>query len=359
MTTHDGNSLENRPKYLLDAQDYYKHSIDPQENFNKIEITFSHLFRYPSPIIGGISYGEALHRFLQSKDAIQDQVIEIGGGLGDTMHSFLSADVRSQIKECTMFDVSPAFSQCQETALSKFAHVQLNFVNGDCENIAESISDLDGLIICNGVIADLATYLVEPGDDLRNLLRGDKALEEFVRSQPESETYYLHLGALQFIKSLRDCLSSDSIVMISEYMATSLNQPSWFDNHYECGINFAQICRFAQSIGFTVEEYDVTDVVGFDTSTQLLSMDFFTMRDTMAISCPMSTRLWQTKDGFPVGAYTKDMVREKLSVTMSEDEASSVLGQLADYFHPIDSLRFDSKNPTTWNYRYLLLRPQK
>lgn len=345
-----------RPKYLLDAKDYYRFSINPKENFDRVEITLSHLFREPSPVLGGHTYGSSLFNFLDSKGAIRESIIEIGGGLGDTMRELLLAGHASVIKRCEMFDLSPALSECQKFALSEIKDVEIRFSSGNCEKINQFYDKIDGLLICNGVIADLATCLVEDGDDIQKISRGNKIIENFIRGERQRKPYYMHFGALEFIQSLYACLSNNGVAMISEYTATDHNQPSWFDNHYECGIDFGQIKRFADYLGFDVEEFDVADVIGLDTSTEFLSMDFFTMRDAMAVQCPSSMRLWQLSDGFPVRAYTRDSIKSIISSEYGSELTDQIMSQVNEYFFPIDEIGFDSKNPTTWHYKYLLLK---
>ena len=75
-------SLHNgqRSQALDGADRYYRFSIDPDENFNRIEITLSHLFRKPSELLGGQSYGSALHSYMACHDLLRDVIAEIGGG---------------------------------------------------------------------------------------------------------------------------------------------------------------------------------------------------------------------------------------------------------------------------------------
>lgn len=356
MSTSVTLESKRRPKYLLDAKDYYRFSINPKKNFDRVEITLSHLFREPSPVLSGRTYGSSLFNFLDSKGAIRESIIEIGGGLGDTMRELLLADHASVIKRCEMFDLSPALSECQKSALSEITDIEIRFSSGNCEKINQFYNNIDGLLICNGVIADLATCLIEDGDDFQKISRGNKLVESFIRSERQRKPYYLHYGALEFIQSLYSCLSSNGVAMISEYTATEQNQPSWFDNHYECGIDFGQIKRFTDYLGFDVEEFDVADVIGLDASTELLSMDFFTMRDAMAIQCPSSMRLWQLSDGFPVRAYSRDSVRSIISSEYDSKLTDNIMSQIDEYFFTIDEVGFDNKNPTTWHYKYLILK---
>src|SRR5262249_39626289 len=83
---------------LNGATRYYRRDIDPDENFNRIEITLSHLFRQPSRLLGGHTYGSALHAYMMRHDLLRHDIAEIGGGLGDVMRCLLEADAGRTIR---------------------------------------------------------------------------------------------------------------------------------------------------------------------------------------------------------------------------------------------------------------------
>lgn len=348
---------ETTPDILEDATQYYRLTIDPDENFNRVEITLSHLFRAPSILLGGQTYGSAWHAYMERHGLLRSDIAEIGGGLGDVMRCLLQADAGRTIRRCKMIDVSPQLRERQRIALSGTRGVDISIEEGNCESISTSLSGFSGLVLCNGVIADLATVRLDDHRSVDEFVIGDPDIAAFAKKHSTAFPYYLPIGTLRFLRELKACLQPAAVVIVTEYERTSLNQPSWFDNHYECGIDFNLAAEFAGQLGFDTELLDVSAIIGFDDRTPLLTMDMFTMADKLAREVPQLADLAMLPAGLPVAAYSRQTFADIVGPHIGGERLEQLMRGLDGYFQPISAVGFDRKNPTTWSYKAMILRP--
>ena len=167
------------------------------------------------------------------------------------------------------------------------------------------------------------------------------------------------MGALSFLRELSAVLAPESTAVILEYGSTPTNQPSWFGDHFECGISFKQLASYASRLGLEWELATIDEILDLPGQHELLTMDVFTSQERVAREHPGALPLWQAKSDLPVLAYTRDCLAETLSseeMGLSQRQVTSVLSALDDSFCSIHDKRFDTKNPTTWSYEALLLR---
>jgi hypothetical protein len=147
--------------------------------------------------------------------------------------------------------------------------------------------------------------------------------------------------------------------VVLEYSATHQNQPSWFHDHYECGVDFGQLAGYASRLGLACEVVPIDNILHLSSDHLFLTMDVFTSQDQVAREHPGAVGLWQGNKPLSVLAYTKDDLRAALMserVGLKEDQVGVVMRALHDSFYSIHDQRFDTKNPTTWSYSALLLR---
>jgi hypothetical protein len=170
---------------------------------------------------------------------------------------------------------------------------------------------------------------------------------------------WLPTGTLRFMKELARSLAPRAAALLTEYESTPDNQPSWFDNHYECGIDFALLAAFAKQIGLDATVLDLSTLIGFDADTPLLTVDMFTARHTMTFKVPRVAELARLPSPLPVAAYSRDTFAEAVAPHLGSARLASLLKDLADYFHPLHAAAFDTKNPTTWTYKAMLLRQSR
>jgi hypothetical protein len=344
------------PQALNGATRYYRCGIDPDENFNRIEITLSHLFRKPSRLLGGQTYGSALHAYMMRHDLLRDNIAEIGGGLGDVMRCLLEADAGRTISRCKMIDISPQLCERQRIALSGIRGVDISIAEGNCERISALLPGFSGLVLCNGVIADLVTHRLDSPCSVDRLMVSDPDIAAFAQKYSAVYPYYLPTGTLRFFRGLKACLKPSAVAIVTEYEKTPLNQPSWFENHYEYGIDFNLVVSFAQQVGFRTELLDVASIIGFDVRTPLLTIDMFTMKDDLVAQVPAIADLTRLPTSFPVAAYSKQTFAETVRPYIGGERLHRLMQDLDPYFQPINAAGFDRKNPATWWYKALLLR---
>lgn len=343
----------------IDGRAFYLNLVDPNLTFNNIEITLAHLFRKKMQILDNRNYSDCLYQFLQKKNYIKQDIIEVGCGLGDLALNLLKPErnVKYDINSYVMYDISPSLI---ETEHRRLGDLVTDYIQADCLELSKHSSNFNGMILSNAMCADLQSVYLSPEDSLEDYNIFDPDFLDFTKEWgSDKDEWYFHVGTCLFLREISKALTYGGIAVINEYAATKLNQPSLFENHYECGIDFAQISTYAKRLGFEVEIADIEEVLGISKNQQFLSVDVFTMQDRLAKMVPASVKIWKAKNPLPILAYTRDSLRETLTsdyIGLSINETNALVDALDGYFHSIHNPRFDHKNPTTWGYKCLLLR---
>jgi len=343
----------------VDGREFYLGELNPFETFNRIEITLSHLFREKMPVLSGRNYSDCLWDFVCEHGLYRPNVIEVGCGLGDLALNVIqrASNMGYPIESYVMYDISESLLNFEQQRLRDMAS---GFVQADCLDLSRHVTSFGGLIISNAMIADLRSVIIGDDDRLSDYGIEDKEIEDFLTIlDNNTESYYLHIGTLLFLRQLSICLESGGVALILEYAATPLNQPSFFQNHYECGIDFNQVASYARRLGFAVDLVDIEQILGIARDQEFLSVDVFTSQDRVALKTPRSVKLWQARKPLPVLAYTRSSFSDILAspeMGFTDDEANDIVESLEGHFHSVHDPRFDSRNPTTWGYRCLILR---
>ena len=239
-------------------------------------------------------------------------------------------------------------------------------IRDDCLNFSRRVPAFDGLILSNGMIADLRSVLIGPNDPLRSYSDAfdadlDEFVEEWASSLSEAERskgWYFHVGAAKFLREIRSVLDPSGAAVITEYAATPDNQPALFGDHYECGIDLAQLECFANRLDFDVKLVDIEEVLGIAKDECFLTIDAFLRQDKLAHAVPLSVNLWRARKPLPVLAYTPELLQRILvdELEFDDADAAELVEALRSEFYSIHDLGFDSTNPTTWGYQCLLLK---
>lgn len=349
--------------FEVDAHDYYaKELADPEVNFNSIEITLSHLFRYPNQALSGMNFSEAMFHFLKKEELIGDlNFLEVGGGLGhvaknlcDVLHNEFNQPVRY-----TMLDISPKLLFAQQMHLKGYP---AEFTLGDATQLPYGKNEWNGTILAVGVLADLRSILVDrKGSFPYDRANSDKIkwyMDKLAQAHPLDSPFYLHVGAMNFIEQINRVLQKGTAILL-EYSVTKLNEVSDFGNHLECGINFDHLRTLASLLGFNVALKNIEDILDFDPSTEFLSVDFFTREELLIHKVSSVTTLWTQGRTLPVKAYTRDMLREELSkkeYQLTDHKILQIMKECESLFYSLFDARFDTKHPDTWRYKALILR---
>ena len=166
------------------------------------------------------SFGVLLYHFLEKLfplDKIHN-ILEVGGGLGNLMHDFLS--LNPQLK-ATMLDISPRLLAKQKELLQGFA---VNFREMDILQIAvSSLSPFD-LVIMNENLGDLPalvndqTTRLTPAEELSSWHRADYFINKYHLPVAQSEN--INIGALEILEKL--CLAGIKYIYLSEHSCEAI-----------------------------------------------------------------------------------------------------------------------------------------
>lgn len=149
------------------ASGHYRDGIDDAAwNFDWVESTVSHAFRYPTAALEAQSYGERLCQSILGNEGLVTppsgrplEVLEVGGGTGAMARDFIRR-ARQLLGDgaalrYTILDCSPSLLKAQRAALAD-AGCAVRFVEGDaCDLMTGPADERFDLILANEVIADL------------------------------------------------------------------------------------------------------------------------------------------------------------------------------------------------------------
>jgi len=250
--------------------DFHMQGIqDAAWEFDLIESTINHAFRFPNEALGGLDYGA---RFCVSTlkpevfpllgHADRVEVLEVGGGTGSFARSFIE-QARSlktpggqpvEIKYQIM-DLSPTLIQSQQQKLADV--VAVTYFQQDAINFNLPNQNFE-LIIANEVIADFPVSQVErkrgEDNDSRQLWEGEGVpdLEKYDLDEPtNAEAFLVNTGVFRFIERAWEHLSPGGVVITSEYgRVDRFPNQSYHLNHEEFSIHFGHVQKCARKVGF-------------------------------------------------------------------------------------------------------------
>ena len=259
---------------------------DATWEFDQIEPTVNHGFRFPHDALGGLNYGsrfcasalasEYLPILAQSPEL---NVLEVGGGTGTFARSFIeqaSGSFSDRLRiNYHILDLSPALMESQRKFLGEFLPSHRHYHQNATE------FDIDGvvfdLIIANEVIADFqvarvnrsgrdGSYPEWEGDGAAYLYEYDLAKE----SSPDS--FFVNVGAISFIEHAWKHLTPGGTLIVSEYgSAEQYPVRSVHLNHDEFSIHFGQLAKCASKIGFQSSLLTLKEFLALDDDVDVLA----------------------------------------------------------------------------------------
>jgi SAM-dependent methyltransferase len=239
-----------QPGEDVDLEAYHRDSIvDASDQFDHRETTLSHLLRYPSQVLKGRSFGEALIATLDPPH--EAHCLEVGGGTGWLAQRVLEA--RPDL-DYTIVDLSPALSAAQEKRLVE-ATCKATTRVGNALNLPIEDASIDQLIN-NEVVADLEAVRVDP--------EAAPALIQELGVVPESPRL-MNVGALAFLKEVHRVLKPGGHAYMMEYGALN-EEPieARHLDHPEIGIEWGVMAQAATHLGFSkVEVVDIGTLLDF------------------------------------------------------------------------------------------------
>jgi hypothetical protein len=276
----DWQASETKKEDRASAADFHKKGIDDASwQFDWIEPTVSHSFRFPSPAFGNLSYGA---RFcdatfdLLATDNSPLKMLEVGGGTGSFASSFLDrADTQSPASkvEYHLLDLAPTLFEKQQQALAAYlspAHHYLQNATELC--LPEQKFDL---IVANEVIADFPVARAErvktqAGSGWSG--GGARYVEEFGLDGPDvPDAFWVNSGVIEFIRRAWNHLSHDGVLIMTEYGGINRYPVRAYHlNHDEFSIQFGHVQKCAQVLGFDCRILALKEFLSIDDRVEFL-----------------------------------------------------------------------------------------
>jgi hypothetical protein len=269
--------------------DFHTGGIEDAEwEFDLIEPTVNHAFRFPSAALGGLEYGA---RFCEvtlgnqtpgANHVSELDLLEVGAGTGTFAQSFIqqaSAMAHSgRVKvNYHILELSQVLAASQEKRLlASAAKVEHFHQNAVAFEIPDRKFDL---IIANEVAADFPTATVEwqgkDESDKRPRWAGDGAiyLERYALPVGQSpQSFRVNAGAFEFVERTWEHLNPGGRVILTEYGAADLLPVQILHlNHDEFSIHFGHVKACAEKVGFTCELFSLAEFLKIDEHTLMLA----------------------------------------------------------------------------------------
>lgn len=261
--------------------DFHLHDIeDASWEFDQIEPTVNHCFRFPHEALGGLDYGS---RFCLStlrpevvplmKGSPRLEVLEVGGGTGSFARSFLqqAADLNGTSLNYHILDLSPALMESQRKTLSALLPEDRYFQQDATE------FDLPGrtfdLIISNEVIADFPVAPVQRNNNRKWEGEGAHYLEKYGLSDKDApDSFVVNSGVFRFIERAWKHLKPGGTLIVSEYGAEhSYPTQCYHLNHEEYSIGFGHVAACAARVGFQCRLLTLKEFLNLDDEVLVLN----------------------------------------------------------------------------------------
>ncbi|HSE24927.1 MAG TPA: class I SAM-dependent methyltransferase [Pyrinomonadaceae bacterium] len=273
---------------------------DASWEFDLIEPTINHCYRFPHDALGGSDYGSSFCIATLKPDvlALLDHsrkldVLEIGGGTGSFAKSFIeqakvlhSSHSNGPSIKYHILDLSPALLESQRRVLSHLLPETRHFQQDATEfDMPDHLFDL---IIANEVVADFPVASVrrktgneyDPGNGPTASKEGQtwqgdgvyylEKYDLFDRSAPSS--FVLNAGAFRFIERAWKHLRPGGTLILSEY-GSEYRYPacSFHLNHDEFSIHFGHLAACAVKVGFHYRLTTLKEFLSFNDELPVLN----------------------------------------------------------------------------------------
>lgn len=276
--------------------EFHMHGIvDAWWEFDWIEPTVNHAFRFPNEALGGVDYGarfclSTLRPEMLAAIALSDKlsVLEVGGGTGTFARSFITqanrmlGDGRLRYH---ILELSPTLMQNQKKVLSEQSVGVVHF-NQDATTLDLPAHNFE-VIVSNEVIADFPVAAVRrtvgstlPETDANSRdgsesWQGDAASyigKYRLQTDDAPDAFLLNTGVFDFIERAWHHLTAGGIMLLSEYGgAHKYPVESYHLNHEEFSIHFGHVAACAEKVGFECALQTLTDFLEVDRRVPMLS----------------------------------------------------------------------------------------
>ena len=259
--------------------DFHLHDIDDASwEFDQIEPTINHSFRFPHDALAGVDYGS---RFCVAtlkpdvvpllNDSSRLKILEVGGGTGSFASAFIKQAAQIIEADYHILDLSPALMKNQKKLLGDLLPDSKHFQQNATE------FDLPGqsfdLIVSNEVIAD---FPVAPAErNLSGAWQGEGAhyLQKYDLSDRDApDQFMVNAGVFQFIERAWQHLNPGGTLIVSEYGAVDRYPLASFNlNHDEYTIHFGHVAACATKVGFQCRLLTLKEYCDFDDEVLVLN----------------------------------------------------------------------------------------
>jgi hypothetical protein len=269
---------------------------DAAWEFDFIEPTLNHAFRFPSETLGGYDYGSRFCLFALRPEILSSlsrssklSVLEVGGGTGTFARSFI--DQASHLKTSVLngvtlsynlLELSPALAQHQAELLAEHGVVVTHFQQDATEFSLPLEFDL---IIANEVIADFpvaVAWRAAAQDQVANAVEiegqtwageGTFYLAKYELDTTDApESFLVNKGVFQFLERAWDHLAPGGAVILSEYGSEHAYPIQAHNlNHEEFSIHFGHVKTCAAKLGFECKLIPMRDFLEIDDRVLMLN----------------------------------------------------------------------------------------
>jgi len=238
------------------VHEFHLHGIeDGTWEFDQIEPTINHAFRFPSEVLQGLNYGAKFCSVLDELHVFQPSpisILEVGGGTGTFAHCFIEESLRRGHKiTYHILDLSPTLIDHQKSVLSDL-DVPVTHFHQDATQF-----DIPGqcfdLIISNEVIADFpVAQVAREGSSSAWNGPGQAWVEKYDLQTPDDRDQFLvNSGVFKFLERAHKHLNRGGFLIATEYGWENIHPVQAFQlNHEEFSIHFGNVKRCAESLGF-------------------------------------------------------------------------------------------------------------
>jgi SAM-dependent methyltransferase len=253
--------------------DFHLHEIEEANwEFDFIEPTVNHSFRFPHEALHGLDYGSRFCLSTLRPEIVplldhsdQLEVLEVGGGTGSFARAFITraASLNNVHVNYHILDLSPALMENQRKLLSELLPESSHFHQDATEfDLAGRTFDL---IVSNEVIAD---FPVASGD-----AEGAYFIDKYdlpIADAPDS--FVVNAGVFRFIERAWEHLKPGGTLIVSEYGAVDRYPlPSFNLNHDEYTIHFGHVAACAAKVGFQCRLLTLKEFLDLDDEVLVLN----------------------------------------------------------------------------------------
>ena len=260
--------------------DFHLYGIeDAGWEFDLIEPTVNHCFRFPHEALGGLDYGSQFCLSTLRPEVVpllshspQLEVLEVGGGTGSFARAFITqaASLNGTSINYHILDLSPALMENQRKILSELLPDSRHFHQDATE------FDIPGhtfdLIVSNEVIAD---FPVAPVQRNSGKWQGAGAyyMEKYDLSDKGApDSFVVNAGVFRFIERAWKHLRPGGTVIVSEYGYEQRYPVASFHlNHDEFTIHFGHVAQCATRVGFQCRLLTLKEFLGLDDEVLVLN----------------------------------------------------------------------------------------